>query len=200
MTQYSDEQFVGVEIRIINSILGKLMMRSLDERLQKWNTGISAMHYGMLRMLRHNEHTMSELSKLFMLDPSSMVPIVDQMENLGYIVRTRDPHDRRRMPLHVTNKAITLLDNVNMLDEADDLQNGLAQMGETKSLQLLSLMRELVQRMPEGSRMLLDAQKHLYSRAPDDVRQRLQVEGIRGQESNDDIACIKPAVDDAEDG
>lgn len=47
-----------------------------------------------------------DISDWMGIDPSDLVGIVDQLENAGYVTRTRDPNDRRRQLLSLTPKGL----------------------------------------------------------------------------------------------
>jgi DNA-binding MarR family transcriptional regulator len=44
-----------------------------------------------------------ELSEALRLDPGDLVAVIDALEELGHVVRERDPQDRRRYSLQVTD-------------------------------------------------------------------------------------------------
>ena len=132
------------EIQALVSIAAKMIRSTVDDRLDAHNTGITALQYGILRIIQHGPKTITEISKRQMLDPSTLVPAVDTLERNGYAKRTNDPKDRRRTPLEITEHGQDLLARVPMLDEEDALVKALEQMSEDHQEQLLALMRELV--------------------------------------------------------
>ncbi|MEO8394696.1 MAG: MarR family transcriptional regulator, partial [Chloroflexota bacterium] len=143
-----------VEIRILASVLTRIASRSVEERFNAHNADISGMQYGILRTLAHQSFTLSELSRRFVVDPSTLVPVIDALERKGLITRGRDPNDRRRIPLSLTENGTALIQNMPFVHEEDLLFKTLDGMGEDKSRQLLSLLREVVKGMPEGEDML----------------------------------------------
>ncbi len=78
------------------------------------------------------------------LDPSTLVPAVDALERHELARRTKDPKDRRRTPLSITDQGIALLNRIPALDEAETLFSGLSHMSEANQDHLLALLRELV--------------------------------------------------------
>jgi len=90
---------LAIEIRILLSIIGKLNLRAMEQRVNESLPGMSLLQYGLLRILASEPCTLSELSNRMMLTPSTLVPAVDKLEREGYVVRGKDPSDRRRTPL-----------------------------------------------------------------------------------------------------
>src|SRR5262249_54293767 len=114
------------------------------ERLAHQNTGITSLQYGILQIIRKGPQTMTEISRVQMIDPSTLVPAVDSLERKGLARRMKDPKDRRRTPLKITKEGLALLAQIPMLDEDDALVKALAQIATDHQEQLLSLLRELV--------------------------------------------------------
>jgi len=154
---------VTTEIRMLLFLIVKTSARQVHQQLAAQDADINGLQYGMLRALHHRPFTLSELSKRFMLDPSTLVPVVDALEQKGLVERGRDPNDRRRTPLHLTDRGASLVHNLSVIAEDNLLANSLSQLGEAKTLQLLELLRELVHTMPEGESILCDMQEHLNS-------------------------------------
>lgn len=152
---------VTTEIRVLMMLVMKMSAGDLNQHLAANNVDITAMQFGMVRALYHHRYTLSELSKMFMLDPSTLVPVVDALEQKGLVERARDPNDRRRVPLHLTEEGKTLFNRVSILPQDSMLGKSFTQLGETKSLQLLELLRELVQTMPEAESIFCDMREHL---------------------------------------
>ncbi len=132
------------EIRILASILSKIATRDVEQRLQAGGVNISGMQYGLLRLLRDHPYTSSELSRKMMLTPATLVPAVDALERQGFVERGRDPHDRRRTPLVVTDAGRTLLERVPIIDNDDALVQSLIAMEVNQRQQLLAALRVLV--------------------------------------------------------
>lgn len=153
----------SVEIRILASVLARIAGRALEERFNSVNADISGLQYGILRTLSYHSFTLSELSRRFVLDPSTLVPVVDALERKGLISRGRDPNDRRRIPLSMTQEGASLIQNVPLMFDEDLLFQGLQSMGEEKTETLLSLLREIVAKMPEGAEMLESISSRLYA-------------------------------------
>lgn len=150
------------EIRVLLLLAMKMSTRDVHEFLSSRGIDITGQQFGILRILSHRqEATLSELSKLFVLDPSTLVPVVDSLERKGFIERGRDPNDRRRIPLNLTQAGIDLLSTVAPIHQDDLLIQALNAMGDEKTQQLLQLLRELLSHMPEGVGTLDDLHAHL---------------------------------------
>ncbi len=158
-----------VEIRILTALLSRSAFRSFEDHFAAHNIEISGIHYGILRALSHQSFTISDLSRRFMLDPSTLVPMIDSLERKGLVERGRDPHDRRRIPLSLTEGARELLRSVSMFHEDDVVFQQLETMGEDKARELLSLLRELIMGMPNGAEMIDSVSGRLYTLVDDEV-------------------------------
>src|SRR5258708_6949218 len=132
------------EIQALVSIAAKIVRNSMDERLTVYGAGISSLQFGILQIIQKRPQTITEISRLQMLDPSTLVPAVDVLERNGLARRTKDLKDRRRTPLKITDEGQALLARIPMLDENDALVKGLMQMDGTHQELLLNLLRELL--------------------------------------------------------
>jgi DNA-binding MarR family transcriptional regulator len=148
----TDELYL--ETRILTAIVAKTAMRALEQRLDLASAGLSHSQYGIMRALSCQEQTISELSHRFMLDPSTLVPAVDALERKGFAKRGRDPNDRRRVPLSLTEAGVRLVTDVPFVDDDDPLVQSLNAMSDEHRQQLLTLLRELVQHLPAGEDIL----------------------------------------------
>jgi DNA-binding MarR family transcriptional regulator len=88
--------------------MGFLMVRigtTSRERFQRelGPLGLHPKHYGALRVLRElGPVTQQELGRATQVDPSSVVMMIDELEERGLVERRRHPSDRRAHALHVT--------------------------------------------------------------------------------------------------
>ena len=162
----SDERLrsTALELHILMVILAKVARQAIHQRLEAHDATLSGLQFGLMKMLAHEgDHTISELSRKFVLDPSTLVPVVDGLERKGLVIRGRDPNDRRRTPLSLTEEGKMLIHEVALLGDDDPLMTGLQHMGQDASEQLLSLMRDLVQHLPDGEAMLQGVQSRINS-------------------------------------
>src|SRR5258708_10349518 len=119
------------EIQALVAIAAKIIRNSMDERLATQDTGITGLQYGILQIIQKGPQTMTEISRVQMLDPSTLVPAVDSLERKGLARRMKDTKDRRRTPLKITTAGQALLARIPVLDEEDALVKALAQMNPT---------------------------------------------------------------------
>ncbi len=152
----SNDELVStaLEIRILTAIVAKRAMHAVKQRLNAVDASISGLQYGIMHAIHHKEQTISELSHKLMLDPSTLVPAVDALERKGLAKRGRDPQDRRRVPLSLTQRGAEFVNSIPIADENDLLVQSLSAMGDEKARQLLALLHDMVEHMPEGKDIL----------------------------------------------
>jgi DNA-binding MarR family transcriptional regulator len=67
--------------------------------------GLRPPHFGILNLISaHPGITQQELGAGSLIDPSSMVAAIDELEELGLAERRKHPQDRRKHALHLTAK------------------------------------------------------------------------------------------------
>lgn len=65
--------------------------------------GLRPPHFGVMRLIAADPGlTQQELAERSLIDPSSMVAVVDELEELGYAERQTHPGDRRKHAVHLT--------------------------------------------------------------------------------------------------
>jgi DNA-binding MarR family transcriptional regulator len=154
---------MSVEIRILAAVLARISGRAIEERFSAHNADISGLQYGILRSLHHESSTLSELSRKFMLDPSTLVPVIATMERKGLIARGRDAHDRRRWSISLTAQGAQIIRDVPVIHEDDVLFQCLERLGDEKTRALRELLREVVNGLPDGEEMLNSVTSRLYT-------------------------------------
>lgn len=162
-TETKNFYMMTVEIRILAAVLARIASRSLEDRFNAQGANISGLQYGILRTLASQQMTQSDLSKRFVLDPSTLVPVIQTLERRQLVTRSRDTNDRRRWILSLTPEGKNLIGSVPMFNEDDLLFQCLGDMGSEKTHELLNLLRDVVQRMPEGAAMVESITSHIYS-------------------------------------
>ncbi|MCU0481661.1 MAG: MarR family transcriptional regulator [Anaerolineae bacterium] len=154
-------QHPTLELKVLLSIAWKASIIATEQWLAREGYDLTSLQAGLLRTLSHEgSSTISELSKRFSIDPSTLVPTVDAVERKGFLVRQRDPNDRRRVLLSLTDEGKTLATRLPHIVDDDPLLIGLSVLGEGDMKQLLNLLFQLVSAMPEGDNWL----KHAHSR------------------------------------
>jgi DNA-binding MarR family transcriptional regulator len=163
----TDERYL--EIRILVHVLAKTAMHALEQRLGETDAHISGLQFAIMRALSVEAQTITELSHRFMLDPSTLVPAVDALERKGFARRGRDPKDRRRVPLSLTERGLEWVSCVPIVDEDDPVANSFNALSEGQRHQLLTLLRELVRHLQDGDDILrrVSSRVHIHpSRVP----------------------------------
>ena len=66
---------------------------------------------GILFLLKaENGQAMSQLSRLLLLDNSTVTGLIDRLEKSGFVLRKADPNDRRIFLIHITGQGIKEVD------------------------------------------------------------------------------------------
>lgn len=87
---------------------GLLLVKEVEKSLVGLN--IRGRHFHLLTALEGGtRYTQQNLSELLNLDPTVIVALVDDLEDLGYTERQRDKADRRRNVLILTDKGREVL-------------------------------------------------------------------------------------------
>jgi DNA-binding MarR family transcriptional regulator len=146
-TQSSNISLLARQIFIFNSLVTKLAGRDHEQRISLRLPGISSLQFGVMQILSEKPLTLSEIAHKMLLTPATLVPVVDRLEKHNLVVRGRDPHDRRRNPLVLTDLGREMLSKVSPFDEQDLITRSLREMGEEKTQHLNDLLIELLQRL-----------------------------------------------------
>lgn len=157
----SDFMLKVTETRVLISMLTKYFCQTLESRLNSANAGIGQLQHGILRRLQAGESTSSELSREFMLSPSTMVPAVDALERKQLVIRSTDPNDRRRIPLRITEKGLDLIGRVPYIDADGPLARGLREMELDDVNSLIRYLKTLLKNLPDGEQTVQDIEKSL---------------------------------------
>jgi DNA-binding MarR family transcriptional regulator len=106
--------------------LGRITMHRFSEALEPF--GIRPRHVAALIELRDGgELTQQSLCGQLHLDPTNLVAILNELEQRGFAARRRDPEDRRRHLVEVSNKGIAVIEKVSEVMDGveEDLLDGL---------------------------------------------------------------------------
>jgi len=72
--------------------------------------GLRPPHFGVMTLIdAESGLTQQELAERSLIDPSSMVAVVDELEELGYAERQTHPGDRRKHAVHLTAEGNRIL-------------------------------------------------------------------------------------------
>jgi len=160
----SEEQLKSnaLELHALLGGLFKAEHQAIEKRLLQQDAEMTRLQFGILMMLAHGgTQTISELSRKLGVDPSTLVPAVDALERKELILRQRDPNDRRRVPLSLTEAGQALTQQINMLADDDPILVGLRGMTAESRQRLLQLLCELTQHTPGGAVLLANVRSKL---------------------------------------
>jgi DNA-binding MarR family transcriptional regulator len=91
---------------VLLSRLAKQFYRRSDEEL----LGMHMRHLVALAYVRdHDGCPQQDLADAFCMDANNVVLLLNELEQLGYATRIRDPHDRRRHLVQLTSEGCTAL-------------------------------------------------------------------------------------------
>jgi DNA-binding MarR family transcriptional regulator len=91
---------------VLMSRLAKQFYRRSDEQL----LGMHLRHLVALAYVRdHDACPQQDLADAFCMDANNVVLLLNELEQLGYVARLRDPHDRRRHVVQLTSTGRTAL-------------------------------------------------------------------------------------------
>jgi DNA-binding MarR family transcriptional regulator len=156
--QVDELRRTAMEIHILGAIAAKKTILAMESDPTLAAAGISMPQFGVLRALRRSDRTISELSRIMMVDPSTLVPVVDALERKGLALRGRDPKDRRRVPISLTEEGAVIAAKHPMKGPMAGRDNPLLQsveaMGPERAELLLDLLREMVGNLPDGDEIL----------------------------------------------
>src|SRR5215217_3563948 len=73
--------------------------------------GLRPPHFGVMTLIDTDPGlTQQELAARSLIDASSMVAVVDELEELGYAERQLHPGDRRKHAIHLTSDGVEILE------------------------------------------------------------------------------------------
>ena len=136
------------DLTLLTHRLALLTRRAMGERMatETWahDIGFRRGWLGVLRVVAHGVVvSQGVVSDRLLIDPSDLVGLVDILERAGLVTRDRDPTDRRRYALNITEAgkmAVLRLDVV----AQDAGESVLAPLDPTEREQLSGLLRRIV--------------------------------------------------------
>lgn len=133
------------EIRGLCAVITKIARADLQSRLERHDSGVSAIEHGVLRHLSHGVSSMAEISRLMGVAPSTLVYVVDGLVKKKLVRRGKDPKDRRREPLLLEKKGADLFAMVPKMDGSSVLVKRLQGMKESRRREFVLLLNEFVE-------------------------------------------------------
>jgi len=123
--------------------LGQVAFRLAEEGIS--GTGLRVRHYSVLQALADNgAMPQLALGSFLRIDPATMVTSLDDLERAGYAERTRDPQDRRRYAVDITDAGRKVLADLNRTLVGLDRET-LADLGTTERRSLHTLLNSLAE-------------------------------------------------------
>lgn len=147
------EYKTAVEIRILLFMLHKLMKRDAEKRLQASGAHITGLQYGVMKVLFHSSVTLSTLAHKMLVEPATLVPVIDALERKDYIKRIPDRMDRRKNYLSITENGRDMLKSIPIVDSDDTFAAVIQAMGTHKQKDLLALLRQLINGITNDTKM-----------------------------------------------
>ncbi len=149
------------EIRLLALTMLKIPRQKLEQRFTEENIDLTMFQHHIMSMAQRHQPTIADMSRMFGLDASTFVPSVDALVKKGYLKRERDPQDRRRYPLHLTEEGEKLHHHIcNHLGE-DPLHVALMSLNDEQITTLRDLLRIIVMALPEGEAALSELDEHI---------------------------------------
>jgi len=114
--------------------------------------GLKARHYGVLTALAgEGSHAQGDLGEKLAIDRTTMVGLVDELEALGLVERRRDPEDRRRYDLALTDAGKRKTSEAEVV--AARVQDAvLAPLGDDEGRRLHEMLASILQNLDEDGR------------------------------------------------
>ncbi|MDQ8705987.1 MarR family transcriptional regulator [Streptomyces sp. LHD-70] len=92
-----------VSVGFLLSKAAELVTADFEQSLRPY--GIKARDYGVLTLLhQHGPLSQQRIGERLKIDRTTMVSVVDDLEGVGLVERMRDPEDRRRYAVTMTEK------------------------------------------------------------------------------------------------
>jgi DNA-binding MarR family transcriptional regulator len=105
--------------------------------------GLRPPHFGVMTLIEARPGSgQNELVERSMIDASSMVKVIDELEAMGLAERRVDPADRRKRAVHLTAKGRRTLDRARGV-AMQTLEDVLAPLDAAERDQLRTLLRKL---------------------------------------------------------
>lgn len=137
----------ALRIRVFCALVTKISGEERELRLAEHLPGLTGLGAGVLLILTGQSCTLRSLSQQMMLTPATLIPVIDRLEQRGWLIRKQDPNDRRRNDLILTEAGRVVAVQIPGVDTQQRLQSGIQAMGEEKSRKLAGLLEELLRQM-----------------------------------------------------
>lgn len=156
----------ALEIRTLAMIMVKIPRQQMAQHFAESDIDLSMLQYHIMSMALRHQPTIADISRMFGLDPSTLVPSVDALVKKGYLKRERDPEDRRRYPLHLTESGKKLHCDIGTQFGEDPLYTALNTLSQGEVDTLRNLLRKMILALPEGEVALEEFDERLAVHEP----------------------------------
>ena len=96
---------------LINDV-SRLMRRRFDERVR--SSGATGTQWRTLKIIElHEGINQGQLAERLEIEPITACRMIDRLEESGFVERRRDPDDRRAWRIHLTDKALPVIEGLN---------------------------------------------------------------------------------------
>lgn len=156
-------RFDAQKIRMLAVLMIKIPRQLLEQRFAEENIDLTMLQHHIMTMAQRHQLTIAELSRTFGLDPSTLVPTVDTLVKKGYLRRERDPNDRRRYPLHLTEAGADLHHHICDSLADDPLHVALNTLDAADIDALSRIMRQIITVLPDGEEALTEMDANIVA-------------------------------------
>src|SRR5258708_100600 len=118
----------------------------LEKKFAHLKINLSPFQYGVLSMIKQMPSTLNELAQKLGVKPPSLTDPVDALVKKGYVRRTEDRVDRRKIHLTVTNKGQLIIKKIFQDQPSDSLNIAFHKLSKPKQTQLINLLQELTEK------------------------------------------------------
>lgn len=151
----------AMEIRTLAMIMVKIPRQQMAQHFAESEIDLSMLQYHIMSVALRHQSTIADISRMFGLDPSTLVPSVDALVKKGYLTRERDSEDRRRYPLHLTESGKKLHCDIGTQFGEDPLFTALQTLSQGDVDVLRNLLRKMILALPEGEAALEEFDERL---------------------------------------
>jgi DNA-binding MarR family transcriptional regulator len=147
-------------IRIMMAVITKIARQDIEQRLSEHGVNIGSLPFGVLHVIhRRKAETLKDLSQMMMLSPATLVPAVDTLEREGLVVRRKDPNDRRRTPISLTEKGHELIQRIPPMREGEHFVSAVASLNSEERSDLLRMLKRIIRHLPDGEAMVEEMER-----------------------------------------
>ncbi|MDY6864125.1 MAG: MarR family transcriptional regulator [Thermodesulfobacteriota bacterium] len=130
---------IGVWIRLLRA--NNLLAGEIRKKIGSKGVTLPQL-YVLATLMVLGDLTLGELGKQILVSKGNITPIVDNLEKYGYVVRDRDPKDRRIIWVRLTNKGDDLIKEI-ITHHEGELVTMLSRLSHPELKQLSHLLKKL---------------------------------------------------------